>query len=53
MAGAFLAMGLPVAPWIVVAAYVVTFVGANAVQAAFRLLPRSNRAGSPVLATTL
>jgi ACS family tartrate transporter-like MFS transporter len=39
MAGAFFAMGLSMAPWIVVPAYVVWFTGANAVQAAFWLIP--------------
>ena len=39
MAGAFLAMGLSMAPWIVVPAYVVLFVGSNAVQAVFWLIP--------------
>jgi ACS family tartrate transporter-like MFS transporter len=39
IAGAFLAMGISVAPWVVVPAYVVYFVGANAVQAAFFLMP--------------
>jgi MFS transporter, ACS family, tartrate transporter len=39
MAGAFLAMGFSVAPWIVVPAYVVFFVGSNAVQASFWLIP--------------
>ena len=39
IAGAFLAMGLSVAPWIVVPAYVVVFIGQNAVQATFWLIP--------------
>jgi len=39
MAGAFLAMGLSIAPWIVVPAYVVWFISQNAVQAAFWLIP--------------
>jgi ACS family tartrate transporter-like MFS transporter len=39
MAGAFLAMGSSTAPWIVVPAYVVIFVGFSAVQAAFWLIP--------------
>lgn len=39
IAGAFLAMGFSVAPWIVVPAYEVYFVGTNAVQAAFFLIP--------------
>jgi ACS family tartrate transporter-like MFS transporter len=39
MAGAFLAMGLSIAPWIVVPAYVVFFIGQNAVQGTFWLIP--------------
>ena len=39
MAAAFLAMGVSTAPSIVVAAYLVWFVGQNAVQAAFWLIP--------------
>jgi len=39
MAGAFLAMGASVAPWIVVPAYVVFFMGSNAVQGVFWLIP--------------
>jgi ACS family tartrate transporter-like MFS transporter len=39
MAGAFLAMGLSIASWIVVPAYVVWFIGQNAVRAAFWLIP--------------
>jgi MFS transporter, ACS family, tartrate transporter len=39
IAGAFLAMGLSIAPWIVVPAYVVVFVCQNAVQATFWLIP--------------
>jgi len=39
MAGAFLAMGMSVAPWVVVPAYVVFFMGSNAVQAVFWLIP--------------
>jgi ACS family tartrate transporter-like MFS transporter len=39
IAGAFLAMGLSIAPWIVVPAYVVLFMSQNAVQATFWLIP--------------
>jgi ACS family tartrate transporter-like MFS transporter len=39
MAGAFLAIGLSTAPWIVVPAYAATVIGSNAVQAAFWLIP--------------
>jgi ACS family tartrate transporter-like MFS transporter len=39
MAVAFLAMGMSVAAWIVVPAYVVFFMGSNAVQAVFWLIP--------------
>src|SRR6185436_18921678 len=39
IAGAFLAMGLSIAPWIVVPAYVVLFTSQNAVQATFWLIP--------------
>jgi ACS family tartrate transporter-like MFS transporter len=39
MAGALLAMGASVAPWIVVPAYVVWFAGSNAVQGTFWLIP--------------
>ena len=39
MAGAFLAMGFSTASWVVVPAYVVTFVCFSAVQAAFWLIP--------------
>ena len=39
MAGAFLAMGVSTAPWVVVPAYVVTFVCFSAVQGAFWLIP--------------
>ena len=39
IAGAFLVMGVSTAPWIVVLAYVVVFMGQNAVQATFWLIP--------------
>jgi ACS family tartrate transporter-like MFS transporter len=39
MAGALLAMGFSVAPWIVVPAYMVWFIGSNAVQGTFWLIP--------------
>ena len=38
MAGAFLAMGFSTAPWVVVPAYVVTFVCFSAVQGTFWLI---------------
>ena len=39
MAAAFLAMGVSIAPWIVVVAYLLWFTGQNAVQATFWLIP--------------
>jgi len=39
MAGGFLAMGLSIAPWIVVPAYVVWFISQSAVQGTFWLIP--------------